>query len=139
MSGGPSDVVKRQVLWMAVGLLAYLGAGLLLLLAVMPALTDDGLDMGAVGPEHAGAMFASLLLFVLGGHAARRLRRVRSRAHADTRSLPNEYQASVRQQVEQEKTSSDAEEDTRQMVKCEQCGTLNEQFYTYCGECSAKL
>ena len=132
MSRRQSDLLKRQVLWLAVGLLAYIGAGLLLLFALFPAFSEQGLEMEAVGIEQMGAMVASLFLFVLGGYAARRMRGGLPRSAADDGYYQTQSGGGGRPEPQEE--SSEGE-----VLTCQNCGAANERFYTYCGECSAKL
>lgn len=135
----PTGLLKRQLFWVTIGLLAYLGAGLLLLTALMPALAEDGIRMDAMGPEHAGALVVSLVLFVLGGYAARRLHGGLPHEHAGRDGVPDAYQPSVAQRVAADGSTHESGDDDPDVLTCSNCGAVNERFYTYCGECSEKL
>lgn len=137
MSPRGQELLKRQLLWVTIGLLAYLGAGFLLLVALLPAFSEDGLDVGAVGPEQIGAMFASLLLFVIGGYAARRLRGGLSRQRA-RRDMSDAYQPGLSDQFQAD-NAEQTETEEPDTLTCSNCGAVNERFYTYCAECSEKL
>lgn len=134
-----TGLLKRQLLWVTIGLLAYLGAGLLLLTALMPTFSDGGLQIDAMGPEHAAALVVSLVLFVLGGYAARRLHGGLPHEHPRHEGVTDAYQPSVAQRVAADQTVPEREEDESDVLTCSSCGAVNERFYTYCGECSAKL
>lgn len=137
MSPRGQKLLKRQLLWVAVGLLAYLGAGVLLLVALVPAFSEEGLEISAVGAEQLGAMFASLLLFVIGGYAARRLRGGMARSGGQ-REMADVYQPGLSQQIQRD-AAGDGPDEEPDTLTCSNCGAVNERFYTYCGECSEKL
>lgn len=134
------DMLQRRLLWLSVGILAYLGAGLMLLAALMPAFSEEGLRFEAVGPEHLGALLISLGLFILGGYAARRLRGGTRPGRGGQSTLPESYQPSVAQQIGGDgESEADATQDAEGKLTCANCGATNDQFFTYCSECSEKL
>lgn len=109
----------RRLLWGIAGLLSYVGAAILLAMAVAPLFAGGAASDFTADPMSVGLLVASTLLFGLGGWSLRR-------AAADERPA-----------VE---SDGDGEHASREgKVQCEECGTSNEPFYTYCEDCAHKL
>ncbi len=144
MAGGLGDRLKRQLLWGVVGLMAYIGGALFLLIAVMPMLSEGGFEMEGLGTAHAMLLLGSVLLFMLGGFAHRKMRGDMQPQQHSPSGLPDQYTQHLapgdrtdeppEDRPEPPKNRQDSGEKT-----CPECGASNDQFYSYCGECSAKL
>lgn len=119
--------MDRRFLWGLAGLLSYVGAALSLALAVAPMLDAGGIPDIAPTEETLGLLIVSALLFGVGGLC---LRRAANRVSPAGAAIGSRTAGSKGMKQRQ---------DGAVVVICENCGTENEAFFTYCEECAERL
>ena len=119
--------MEGRYLWGLAGLLSYLAAALMLAMAVTPMFDASGPEALIPDIETAGLLVISILLFGLGGICLRRA----------TLGTPTGGGSATHQQ-RQSHSSQNHPTDGEARV-CPECGTANDPFYRYCGECAGQL
>lgn len=156
--------MRALLLWGVLGVASYVVGGLLLLGAVVPLATADGIDFGAVTPMHGALVATSVVLFAFGGFCVRRGQSRYDGRRGDS-ELPERFRSGARLADERsgaEGSDRPGEEGDRRgrppgdwagdreepqssgdatgaTVRCPHCGAENDPEYTFCGHCSKEL
>ena len=119
--------MDRRFLWGVAGLLSYIGAALVLALAVAPMFDTGGIPDIAPTDETVGLLIMSALLFGVGGLCLRR---------AASQLSPTST-AAVASPASGGTQSTGGDGDI--VLECGNCGTQNEAFYRFCESCAERL
>lgn len=138
--------LREQLVWAGVGLLCYLTAALVFLWVVFSAgVVESPSNLGSLTTGDGLWLFASLVLFAVGGYAMRRVQRART-ARPDESALPPQYRSGPRPAESNATRGSrpSAEEaidgaSDPGTVRCPNCGAENDPEFTFCQECSEPL
>lgn len=119
--------MDQRFLWGIAGLLSYVGAAVALAMAVAPMFDAGGIPELAPTGETVGLLVVSALLFGMGGLC---LRRAANRISPAGASVGGSSSGS---------SIVGETSDGNVVVRCQQCGSENEAFFTYCEECAERL
>lgn len=122
--------MQRRLLWGIAGLMSYLGAAIILAIAVTPLFEAGSPRAMSLEPTTIGLLVSSALLFGLGGMCLRRASIV---ASGSPKPVGGAADGSLLQ------GGAGGPPDDSEEVRCQHCGVANDAFFTYCEECAGKL